>query len=79
MYKKYPLFLYIVMTMWIIYVYCRHIAGVLLDEINHPPDSNAKSVTTDRESYSLAAGIALGKARLRRHPSQLTSLWATTK
>lgn len=38
----------------------RHIAGVLLHEIDHPPDIVSKGVTDDRESYSLAAGIALG-------------------
>ncbi|XP_067942249.1 anaphase-promoting complex subunit 1-like [Watersipora subatra] len=38
----------------------RHIAGVLLHEIDHTPDIVSKGVTDDRESYSLAAGLALG-------------------
>ena len=41
-------------------VHFRHIAGVLLHEIDHSPDVVTKGVSTDRESYSLAAGLALG-------------------
>ena len=46
------------------YVLCRHIAGVLLHEIDHSPDIVTKVFTDDRESYSLAAGLALGMSVL---------------
>lgn len=41
----------------------RHIAEVLLDEIDRPPGPDTEN-SVDRESYSLAAGLALGMTML---------------